>query len=400
MSSKTVRALAAAFLIGTAAAATATFVDTAPAYAATIKTPAVAKLMKEAQAAARSGNFRLALEKAQQAEAAGPKGGEGAVVVQFIAYAATQAGSYSVALNAYDRMIASGAVNRTEGLRTALRLALKANQPARALQYANQLGGADASLVAQIQFQQGNYREVIRLLSPQLNGTPSRDALVLLQNSYYRLHDDAGTQRVLESLALHYPSADSWHDIINLTRAKAGASDRGLLEVYRMRNIVGDLKDHTAYFEAAEVALAAHLPNEAKALVDKAVAARLFAGDRDQRLINLVNQRLAADQAAMAQVRQAAEANPHDGNDDVRLAEMLWTYGKYPEAEQLVRRGIKEGALRDPDLAQIVLGHILLSQGKRGEASAAFNAVSKTGKLAMTGRLLALLARSGVSASQ
>ena len=399
MANKTVRALAAALLLGVAAITTGAVVNNV-AEAATIRTPAVAKLMKEAQAAAHSGNWRLALQKAQQAEAAGPKGGEAAVVTQFIAYAATNAGAYSVALNAYDRMIASGAVNRTEGLRTAMRLAIRANQPQKAIQYANQLGGAaDATLIAQLYYQQGRYSEVIRVLSPALNGNPSRDALILLQNSYYKTHNTEGSRRVLEALALHYPSADTWHEIIK-TASRGGVSDRGLLELYRMRLAVGDLKTHDDYFEMAEIAMAQHLPAEAKAVLDKGVAARLFAGNRDQRLINLTNAALANNQAELAQLRQAADANPNDGNADVKLAEALWTYGKFPEAEQMARRGIKEGNLQDPDLAKLILAHALLSQGKRQEAASTFASVSKTGKLASVGRLWSLMTRAGVTTTQ
>src|SRR5262249_11277854 len=158
-------------------------------------------------------------------------------------------------------------------LKTALRLAIRANQPQRAMQYANQLGGADSDLVAQLQFQSGNYREVIRLLSPQLNGNPSRDVLVLLQNSYYKIGDTAGTQRVLEALALHYPSPETWHEVIRIAGHGKGINDRGLLELYRMRNLVGDLKDHDDYFEMAEIVMAQGLPAEAKAILDKGIAA-------------------------------------------------------------------------------------------------------------------------------
>jgi tetratricopeptide (TPR) repeat protein len=390
----TIRALAAALLIGAAAVPAVGIVANAPAMAATIKTPAVAKLMKDAQAAARAGNWHEALAKAQQASGIA-QGGESIVVTQFIAYAATNAGAYSVALNAYDRLIAAGAVNRTEGLKTALRLAIRANEPQRAMQYANQLGGADPMLVAQLQFQSGNYREVIRLLSGQLRSPqPSRDALVLLQNSYYKIGDRAGTMRVLEILALTYPSPESWHEILRVAQNERGLPDRGLLEVYRMRLAVDDLKSHDDFSEMAQVALEFGLAAEAKSVLDKAVALHLLAGDRDQRLVNVANAALAKDAANMARLHQEAAANPHDGNAEIQLAEILWNYGKYPEAEQAVRRGITEGNLKDPDAAKIVLGHILFSQGRRQEASTAFASVSPTGKLASVGRLWSLYARS------
>ena len=133
-----------------------------------------------------------------------------------------------------------------------------------------------------------------------------------------------------------------------------------------MRLAVGDMKEHNDYFEAAELALAENLPAEAKNILDKAAAAHVLAGARDQRLVNLTNTKLSQDGAQQAQLRQQADANPHDGNADVKLAESLWSYGKYADAEQFARRGIKEGNLQDPDTAKIVLGHILLSAGHRG----------------------------------
>jgi tetratricopeptide (TPR) repeat protein len=314
-------------------------------------------------------------------------------VTQFIAYAATNAGAYSVALDAYERLIAAGAVNRTEGLKTAFRLALRANQTAKALQYANQLGGADPMLVAQLHFKQGNCREVIRLLGGALNSSqPSRDALSLLQNCYYKMGNSAGTQRVLELMAIHYPSPESWSQILRIAQRERGLPDRGLIEVYRLRLAVGDLRTREDYVEMAQVALQFKCAAEAKSVLDKAAAAKVLAGERDQRLLTVTAQTLAKSPAETARLRQEA-ATSRDGSADVTLAEMLWCQGNFAEAEKAVRRGIAKGSLRDPDGAKFVLGHVLLSQGKRAEASRAFGEVSKTGKLASISRLWSLHAR-------
>jgi thioredoxin-like negative regulator of GroEL len=276
---------------------------------------------------------------------------------------------------------------------------LRANNPQRAMQYANQLGGAgDPMLIAQLNFQQGKYHEVIRILSPQLRASqPNRDALVLLQNSYYRIGDKAGTQKVLELLALNYPSAESWHEILRTAQNERGLPDRGLLEVYRMRLLVGDLKSHDDFTEMAKVSLAARVPAEAKSVLDKAVAAHVLAGDRDQRLVNVANTALAKDAQEMAQLQQEAAAKPNDGEAEVQLAEKLWSYGKYQEAEQMVRRGIAQGGMTpaDTDAAKMVLGHVLFSLGRKQDASNAFASVDKNGRLASIGRLWSLYARRG-----
>jgi tetratricopeptide (TPR) repeat protein len=390
MTSTTIRALAAAFVIGATAVPAAGIVAGTEAQAATIRNPQVAKLMKDAQAAARARNWREALAKAQAAEnIAG--GAEKTVATQMVAYAATNAGAYAVALAAYDRLIASGAVNRTEGLRTAMRLAMKANMNARALQYANQLGGADPILVAQLNFQSGNCREVIRVLQGTLNSAqPSRDALGYLGQCYYRQGNKEGGQRVLELMAIHYPSPETWSQVLRIAQKERGLPDRGLIEVYRLRLAVGDLKTREDYVEMAQVALQFKTANEAKSILDKAVAAKVLT-ERDQRLIAVAAQTIARAPAEIARLRQLAAGR--DANAEVQLAEILWNQGQLPQAEQAVRRAIAAGNLKDPDGAQFVLAHILLSQGKRAEAAAAFSKVSKTGKLASIARLWALHAR-------
>ena len=394
MLTTTIRALATALVFGAVAVPAVGIVANSQAEAATIRNPAVAKLMKDAQTAGRSGNWREALSKAQQAEnIAG--GAERTIATQLVAWAATNAGAYSVALNAYDKLLASGAVNRTEGLRTAMRLAMRANLNARALQYANQLGGADPILVAQLNYKAGNCPAVIRLLAGTLNsGQPSKDALMYLQSCYYRLKNDAGSQKVLELLATHYPSPDTWSQILSVAQRERGLPARGLAEVYRLQFAVNDLKTHDEFTDAAKVELQFKCAGHAKAILDRAVAAKLLTGGTDQQLINVVNTHMAQGPAMVARLRQEAAANPRDGNAEVALAEMLWCAGGYPEAERAARRGIAEGNLKDADGANFILGHILFSQGRRGDAAAAFGAV-KTGKLAGIARLWSLYARRG-----
>jgi len=393
---KTTRALSLGFFLGTASVFGLALAASTPALAQKITNPAIGKPLQEAQALASAGNFKGALAKAREADAVGGKSGaEAAAINQLIAYYAVQAGDSATALATFDKMIASGQGNRQENLKNAMSMALKMGNTQRAVGYANQMGGGDQTLIAQAYYQAGNFKEAIRLLRPGAEkGTASATALEALRASYYKLGDSNGQQFALEQLAARFPKPEYWRELARVVQREKGLPDAGLLEVYRLRYAVGDLKTADEYSEMAQVAIQMGFPGEAKSVLDKAQAQKLLSGERATRLINMTNGLVAKDAAVVATLQQQA-ANPADGNADVKLAEIMWSYGKFKEAEGMVRKGIKEGKLTNPDHAKIILGHALLSQGNRGEALAAFNSVPRASKMGSVARLWSLYARRG-----
>ncbi len=86
-----------------------------------------------------------------------------------------------------------------------------------------------------------------------------------------------------------------------------------------------------------------------------------------------------------AQITAGAKQN---GLYNAKLAEALYSYGMYPEAEAAARLAISKGG--DPNTAepQMVLGQALVAQGKYDDAIAAFGAV--TGGSPATARIARL----------
>ena len=395
------RNIAAALLLGAATLATATVVLNQPASAAaTIKNKAIGVPLQEAQGLAKSGNFSGALAKAREASAvSGKTAGESAVINQLMAYYATQAHDYNAALTIYDNMIASGQVGKTEGTRTALALAMQAGNTNKALAYAADLGGnmtdKDRLLIAQTYYKQGNLKEAVRLALPATQGAhPDQDMLQLLAASYFKLGDEEGSFRIQELLAANYPSPAHWHDLIHSVSRQKGLSDQGGLELYRVRLLTGDVKTQDDYSEMAQIAIQMGLPKEAQDTLDKAKKANVLNGERTQRLITMTTTQVAADTKAIADLQKEADANPKDGTADVQLAQKLWSYGKYPEAEAAVRKAMKEGGMKDPDEAKLVLFHVQLSQGKKADALATLNSIPKTSKQSLVARVWAIYVRS------
>ena len=76
---------------------------------------------------------------------------------------------------------------------------------------------------------------------------------------------------------------------------------------------------------------------------------------------------------------QIAQQQTQDGAYNAKLAEALYGYGMYAQAEASARLAMQKGGNPDPSEAPMVLGQALTAQGKYDEAIAAFAQVSGGG---------------------
>lgn len=381
MTRTTIRALGLALLIGGAMVPTGGVVAPTASLAATIKNQAVGKAMKEAQDLAKAHRWREAIAKAREAEAVpGRSGSDAAVINQFIAYAAMQAGDRALALSTYDRMISAGQVDRTAGLKIAMQLALSMGNASRAMQYANQLGGDTGGVgrlaFASIYYQQGNYRQVIQMLRPGAESAGA-EQLEMLRSAYYKVGDREGAQHTLELLVRQSPTPEHWRDLLRGLEQRAGLTDHDLLDIYRMKYGVGAMQGENDYTLLAKLALQFNVPNEAKTVLTKAFQAKILSGERNQRLMDVATAAAAKDQAALPRMEAQAAAAP-DGEADIKLGEDYVAWGRPADAVRVIQRGIKKDKLKDPEEAKVRLGYAFLMSGNRAEAQRAFNSVARS----------------------
>lgn len=393
MTSKTTRTLAGTVFIGAIAVSAAAF------GAQTITNRAVGLPLQAALKAQKARDTKTCIAKAQEAGAVkGKTAYESMVINQLITACAIQGGNNRLALATLDKMIAAGQGNRTENLKQAMNISLRLKDNARAQRYLKELGGSagDAALLlAQAEYQAGNYREAVRLARPLLRGgRPSKDLLELLTAAYYKLGDQGNRHAMLEQLTLYYPTKQYWHDLIQMTDNMKGLSDEERLQLLRLRLLVGDLTRGTDYSEMAQLAIIVGFPGEAKSVLMKAADAKMLAslGGRGQRLVNLTNQRVAADQKEGGMLMKKAAADP-TGNADVQLGKWYLSYDKGADAEKAIRAGMKKGKLKDPAAAKIALGRALLAQNKGRDAVRMFNSVSGKSQEAPIARLWSIYAQ-------
>ena len=401
MNCNTIRALATAFAIGLSAFITANLVPgndalagAAPAFK--IENKALADAVTAAQNAAKAGNYSEALSKAKEADAIQGKPPQLTILLhQMIVSYAQQSKNYPEALAMIDKMLANKEGDRQQLLSQGWGIATQAGNTAKRDAYTQQLG---TNLTPQARLAMASemaknkqYKQANEWVQPLLEAgqTPREDVLRFLQANYFALGDINGRRNALEQLVLYYGKPEYWKDLLQLARNEKGLSDEQQLDIAKLRLAVGDLKTQEDYQEAAQVALVAKYPGDAKAILDKAAAEKVLQGERAGRLQKMTNDSVASDQAVIADLQKKAAADP---NANAMLARYLVSYNKFTEAEAAVRTAMKS-KLADPEAAKVTLGHALLGEGKRPEATTTYNSVNRNNKWYSVARLWSLFAR-------
>ena len=76
---------------------------------------------------------------------------------------------------------------------------------------------------------------------------------------------------------------------------------------------------------------------------------------------------------------QIAAGKKQNGQYNAKLAEALYSYGMYPEAEAAAKLAMEKGGAKDSTEAPMVLGQSLVAEGKYDDAIAAFGQVQGGG---------------------
>ena len=399
---KTARAISAALAMGMATAAVSIWVAPAPASAAAAKfatkNEALVKAIQEAQAAGNAGRFAEAVAKAKEADAIrdDKPAALNPIIHDMIVNYAIQAKDFPTALAQIEKNIAAGEGNKTQNLKQALSISIMAKNKEKTDTFAKELGSSldteTRLFIASQMMNSGQLKESLEYARPALEGNATEAALKFEQAVYFKMNDQAGRRSALEQLVSTYPKPEYWHDVLQLARNDKGLNDEQMMDIYRLRFAIGDLKSTDDYTDMAQEALVAGYPAEAKQVLDKAAAAKLLNGDRTTRLVKMVGDRVTQDTAVQSDLQKKAASDPNSG---VKLGLIYWTFGKNKEAEEAIRSAMAKGKLADPEAGKMALGHVLLAEGKKQDAVTAFSSVARTSKSANIARLWAIYARRG-----
>lgn len=382
MTASKLRAVATAFLLGTATIAGSAMILSMPAEAAV--RAAIGKPLQEAQQLAAKGDYKAAMAKVNEAEAVGNKTAEeNKVVTQMRDYIAIKAGDTSTPVGAKAKFAADYNARKYKDV----------IEDAEALKKNNVLDASSMQIVAQAYYLSGDKQGCVKYIKNNFGANPSDATLELEMRCAYDAQDDVTQRQALETLVAHTGKAEYWSDLLKMTERAQGMRDHDTLDVYRLKLLTGTISGANEYMLLAQLAIQLGFPAEAEAVIEKAQAANLMKDERSNKLLALAKTNAAADQAAMAKDLAAANAAPK-GDALVKIGEDEWGQGKAKEAIATIQAGMKK-PLDDKNNALIRLGMAYLGAGQKADAVKTFDSVKgpATDKEVMIAHLWSLYAR-------
>jgi tetratricopeptide (TPR) repeat protein len=193
---------------------------------------------------------------------------------------------------------------------------------------------------------------------------PDENALKLVMNSEAQ-SNPAAAEQTLEALVMRNNSPDDWGRLIGHNFGTAGMNDVIAMDLYRLMHVTHSLK-------ANEAGLAGKLANLLRYYGD-AVTILQAAGIGGSDL-NSAKANSAKEQGSLS--AEIAAARKGSGQTALSVAEALYGYSRFADAEALAREAVTKGGSKNPGEAQMVVGMSLVGQGKFAEAQQAFQGVS------------------------
>lgn len=344
--------------------------------------------LKAAQDAIQKKKWDAALAKIKEADAApGKTAYDQYKINEMLWYVYLQQGRNADAARVLEGQIASPqmpASEKVQRTKTLAQLYSRAGSFGKAASTAQQYlksvpGDKDMQLlVANAYYQQKDYKGAIAAANRLMagGGTPSQDLLQLVLRSNYELGDSAGTTKALDQLLKYYPSQDTWERVLD-GYFKTTKHDHALMALYRLAEDVGTLKTARQYTDMTQALVIANFGQEAERIMNKGLAANVFAGDeltRAKRTLDAAKRKGDAERVALPKAA-ATLAAAKTGNDMVKIGELYFSAGDYTNAAAALQKAIAKGGLTDSDSAEMLLGISLKRKGDKAGAMKAFDLV-------------------------
>jgi hypothetical protein len=241
---------------------------------------------------------------------------------------------------------------------------------------------------AQAYYQQGDFAGATKTVRAILQADqkagkkPDENLLLMLVSSEDRQKNEAGRSDALERLAALYPKPQYWTDLLAAIAKQPGfATDRLALDIDRLKLATGAIGGAGDYMEAAQLALLAGLPGDAKAILDRGYAAGALGkgaeADREKRLATMAAQQAGDDAKTLAQ-QESDAAKAASGLAWEKLGEAYASYGQYDRAIAAYGQALQKGGLAHADDATLHLGIAYLASDRPAKAQETLSSVGGT----------------------
>jgi hypothetical protein len=354
----------------------------------------VGKPVEQAQLLERQKKFAEALVRLKEADAVPNKSPyETYIVEEARAAALIGSGDYPAAVKALEAVLATRFLPPQDAARRLITIVQLDYQLkdypstiAAAQRYYKE-GGTDPGprlLMAQSYYLANDFANAAKtirdvLAADERAGKPPDEGLLqALARSEFTMKNTGGYIDAQERLVASHPKPQYWAELCGALQQKPGFAPRLRLDLDRLAVAVGAFTTPEQFVDAAELALQAGFPGDAKAFLDKGYAAGVLgkgqAAERQKRLADMAKRQSDEDvQGLAAQAKEAEGAA--NGTALAKLGEAYTSYGRFADAGAALEMSIRKGGLANPDDVQLRLGVAYLKGGQSAKAKAALSAV-------------------------
>lgn len=238
--------------------------------------------------------------------------------------------------------------------------------------------------MAELYFSENRHVEGLKFLSDAIAARKTQ-GLPIDQKWYRRGVSVAYTNEVVPQVydfvsgwVIDNPTPDNWRDAVNLTRDLNDFEPQPLLDLLRLGDKVGALREKNDYIFYVETADARRLPQEVKNIVEEAYAKGIIPKGSDSYVddqLRIAAGRIAADRAELPRLEKDAMAPTALLRTVVAAGDAFLSYGQYDKAVALYQKGLTMAGV-DRDLALTRLG---ISQIGVGDFAGARETLAQVG---------------------
>jgi len=403
-----VRAVFAASLLCAAAGTTVILSPTA-AIAADKIGKAVGAPLSEAQKLATAGDFQGALAKVKEARAVADRTAfEDYKINQFLGFVSIKLNDFASATTAYEAMADSPAMpdeDKKDTLHNVVLLSAQAKQWQKTIAYGQQLAalnGLDDQTTADLAlayYNANDFAHAQQYAQQEIDAAkaagqpPNQTALQIVMGAQAKSNNQAGAEQTLEQLAVTSGSPETWGQVIDVTLSTRGMKDLDALFLYRLRVLAGAMSHADDYTLMGSIAYQLGYPTEAVSVLQQGISSGKVTAGQAGDTLRKSRSDAATDAKQLGAIASAAERSKN-GEQDAKLGEDYWGYGRYADAEAAARRAIGKGGLKVPGEGYLLLGMTLVAQNKYDDAIQAFGQVTGPEAETKTAHVWSLYAQS------
>jgi len=145
--------------------------------------------------------------------------------------------------------------------------------------------------------------------------------------------------------------------------------------LFRLKVTAGAMTDAEDYKVLASLAEQLGYPTEAVDVLQKGISSGKLSSGEAGELLSKGRKDAAQDERMLPQIAAQAEKSK-TGEQEAKLGEDYYGYGRYADAETAARAAMAKGGLKDPGEGPLLLGAALVGQGKFDDAAQAFSQVA------------------------